>query len=529
MDERFLTMRRIIEILRLSEEGIKKTEIKRASGASFKAIRSYIAKASALNLAYSNILHLSEEEVYKLFFPAYGRTIKSKPQPEWNYIHSEMQKKNVTLQLLWEEFLRQNQDGCGYSQFCFHYENWKKKNINLSMRQSHKPGEKCFVDYAGHTIPITNQDTGEVRYAQIFVCTLGASNYTFANATWTQSLPDWIDSHIKAFEYFGGVPEIAVIDNLKSGVNKSCRYEPEINKTYHDFAMHYGIVVVPTRARKPKDKAKVEVAVQIVERWILACLRNQTFFSLSELNTEISRLLEKLNSKQFKKLNTSRKQLFEEKEKPLLKQLPERLYELCEWKKARVNIDYHIELNDHYYSVPYKHVSEEVELCFNSKIVSIYRKNIQIALHARRYEKGKYSTLMEHMPKAHQEYLKWDPTRIINWAGNIGPNTKALIQKLLESKQHPAQGYRSAIGIIRFEKVYGKERMENAAKRALTYRGYSYHSIKSILKKGLDKEEIKVQIKERQDRKIISIHENIRGPEYFSVENTIKMEEKKCQ
>lgn len=309
MAQRRKSMREIKEVLRLHESGIDKSKISSITGVSRKTIRSYLTYAHAVNLKYSDAQNLSESEIYSKLFPVNNTYDKAKPQPDWDYIHKEMQKKGVTKLLLWQEFIERNNCSLGYSRFCHYYRGYLK-SLDLSMRQTHKLGEKCFVDYAGHTINITNQETGEITKAQIFVCVLGASNYTFSCATWTQSLPDWIDSHIKAFEYFGGVPEIVVVDNLKSGVTKSCRYEPEINKTCHDFAMHYGIAVMPTRARKPKDKAKVENAVLVVERWILACLRNHTFFSLTQLNNEISRLLEKLNSKQFKKLNTSRYQIF---------------------------------------------------------------------------------------------------------------------------------------------------------------------------------------------------------------------------
>lgn len=513
MNYKFLTMRQITEILRLCSNGCKISDIHRSCGVSHKAVRSYIAKARALNISYKDISALSYDEVYKLFFPELGSSEKLKTQPDWSYIHQEMQKKGVTLQLLWEEFIEQHPEGCGYSQFCFHYYGWKKK-LDLSMRQNHKLGEKCFVDYAGHTIGVTNQETGEIKNAQIFVCVLGASNYTFSCATWTQSLPDWIDSHIKAFEYFGGVPEIVVVDNLKSGVTKACRYEPEINRTYHDFALHYNVAVIPARVRKPQDKGKVEVGVQIVERWILATLRNRTFFSLDEVNKEISILLEKLNSKPFQKLPGSRYQIFEEKEKKCLKPLPLERYELCEWKKARVNIDYHIELNGHYYSVPYKHVKEEVEVCFSKRVVSIYKDGKQIAYHIRNHNKGKHTTVLEHMPKTHQEYLSWTPSRIISWAGIIGESTRLLVERVINSKSHPAIGFRSALGIIRLEKMYTKERVENASKRAIYFKAYSYQSMKSILKKGLDQKEVQQKLQEKNN--VIVLHGNIRGADYYS-------------
>lgn len=507
-------MRKIKEVLRLSESGINISQIREVTSLSRDTIRAYLSASKSANVKYIEIQNLSLNEISLKLFPSTNSLLfERKPQPDWNYIHKEMQKKSVTRQLLWDEFIEQNPDGIRYSQFNYHYNQWKKQNINLSMRQEHKLGEKCFVDFAGDTIPITNQYTREIKKAQIFVCTLGASNYTFACAVHTQSLSDWIDCHIKAFEYFCGVPEIVVVDNLKSGVNKTCRYEPEINKTYHDFALHYKVAVIPARVRKPQDKGKVEVSVQIVERWILASLRNRTFFSLEELNKEISILLEKLNNKPFKKLPGSRYQIFEEKERKCLKPLPSERYEYCEWKKARVNIDYHIELDGHYYSVPYKYVREEVEACFSKRVVSVYKDNKQIAYHIRNHNKGRHTTVLEHMPKSHQEYLSWTPSRIINWAATIGENTKLLVERVINSKSHPAIGFRSALGIIRLEKIYGKERVENAGKRALYFKAYSYQSMKSILKKGLDQKE--VEKKKEEERKIIDIHENIRGANYY--------------
>lgn len=520
MAQRRKSMREIKEVLRLHESGIDKSKISSITGVSRKTVRSYLTYAHSISLKYSDVQNLSESEIYSKLFPVSNTCDKSKPQPGWDYIHKEMQKKGVTKLLLWQEFIEKNNCGLGYSRFCHYYREYLK-TLDLSMRQTHKLGEKCFVDYAGHTINITNQFTGEIKKAQIFVCVLGTSNYTFSCATWTQSLSDWIDSHIKAFEYFGGVPEIVVVDNLKSGVTKSCRYEPEINKTYHDFAMHYGVVIMPTRARKPKDKAKVENAVLVVERWILACLRNHTFFSLDELNTEILRLLEKLNSKQFKKLKTSRKQIFQEDEKSVLKALPQNRFEFTEWKKVIVNIDYHVELDSHYYSVPYQYVGEKVDICYTKTTVSIFKNNKLLARHPRSNHKGRHTVIKEHMPQAHQEYNQWTPTRIISWATSIGENTGSLVNHLIKAKEHPALAYRQALGIIRFAKRYGNERLENASTRALLLKAYSYQSIKSILEKGLDKNPLEVDRQEintqsKTNKVVQSInHENIRGAEYF--------------
>jgi transposase len=511
MANRRLTLREIKEILRLNESGISKTQIKSVTGVSRKTVREYINLAGLAGTKYGDIQNLSIKEIYAKLFPADQiKPAHTKKHPNWAEVHQELKKKHVTKALLWEEFIESNPDGCRYTQFCHHYAKYVGR-LDLSMRQEHTYGEKCFIDYAGHTIPIIDQKTGEIQQSQIFVAVLGASNYTYAEATWTQNLADWTGSHCNAFEYFGGVPEITVPDNLKSGVNKACRYEPEVNRTYHDLAMHYGTAVIPTRVVHPKDKPKVEVGVQIVERWILARLRNRQFFSLEELNHAIKELLERLNKKKFKKLPGSREEAFLTYEKAMLKALPATKYEFAEWKKATVNIDYHIELDSHYYSVPYQQVREVVDVCYTRTTVSIYKNSQRIASHIRSYHKGKHTVIKEHMPKDHQAYLEWTPSRIISWAASIGQNTSMLVYRIIHEKEHPAIGYRSALGVIRLGKKYTNERLELAAARAIELGGFSYYSVKSILDKGLDKQTTnQLQLTPANIR-----HENIRGAEYF--------------
>jgi len=340
---------------------------------------------------------------------------------------------------------------------------------------------------------------------------LGASNYTYAEASWDQGLESWINSHIHAYEYFGGVPKITVPDNLKSGISKACRYEPDINPSYHDMAVHYGTAIIPTRVRHPKDKAKVEVGVQVVERWILARLRNQIFFNLNQVNKAIAELLTNLNGRKFKKLEGSRRSIFETLERPALLSLPESHYEFAQWKKARVNIDYHVELNGHYYSVPYTLGAQtEVHLRTTQKVVEIIYNNRRIASHRRDESKGKHTTTKEHMPKSHQQYLEWSPSRIINWAKSVGEFTAKLFEIILNTRQYPEQGYRSCLGILRLAKDYGNERVEAACHRAFTIGGHSYKSVRSILEKGLDQQ----PLPETFQTPVIQ-HENIRGQHYF--------------
>jgi transposase len=342
------------------------------------------------------------------------------------------------------------------------------------------------------------------------VAVLGASNYTFSEASPDQSLPSWIGSHIHAFEYFKGVPEIVVPDNLKSGVSKACRYEPDLNPAYHEMARHYGTAVIPARAAKPKDKAKVEAGVLVVERWILAALRNRTFFSFGELNEAIGELLERLNTRPFKKLEGSRRSWFEKIERPVLKPLPETPYVLAEWKKARVNIDYHVELEGHYYSVPYLLIHEAVEIRYTRATVEIFFKGRRIASHLRDDHKGRHTTQKEHMPRNHREYLEWTPSRILAWAGTIGEATEKLAETIISRREHPEQGYRSCLGILRLGKLYGQARLEAASRRALAIGAFRYKSVRSILENGLDRE----ALPETLPLQAIC-HANIRGPDYY--------------
>jgi transposase len=430
------------------------------------------------------------------------------------YLHQERKKKGVTLQLLWHEYKEGNPEGYQYSQFCELYRKWLDK-LDVCLRQEYRAGEKLFVDYAGQTIPLQDSLTGQTHPAYLFVATLGASNYTFAEATLTQDLPSWIQSHVHAFEFFAGVPEILIPDNLKTGVTHPCRYEPDINPTYLELAEHYGCAVIPTRTGKPKDKAKVESAVLIAERWILAALRNQTFFSLEELNQAIREKLQEFNLRKFQKLETTRKELFENLDRLALKPLPEAPYEYAEWKKATVNIDYHIEVDGHYYSVPYQLVKESVEIRFTSTTVEVLFKNRRVASHARSYRRGSYTTLKEHMPKAHQQHLEWTPSRIIRWAAQTGPHTEKLITQILETKPHPQQGFRSCLGIIRLGKQYPKERLEAACAYALSIHGFFYKSVQSILKNGLDQKHTLLPKKADPTLPLPLQHPNIRGKEYY--------------
>ena len=506
-----LSMRKVGEIFRLSREcGKTNREIARSCGVSHTAVNDYLRRAREAGLGDEEMQKMSEIElIERLKAKSEERHKTPRPQPDWRKVYEELKKKSVTLALLWEEYRQEHPEGYQLSQFYEIFRRWKKK-LDVSLRQTHRAGEKMFVDYAGQTIGVTERETGQIRQAQIFVAVLGASNYTFSEATWDQSLASWMGSHIHAFESFEGVPEIVVPDNLKSGVSKACRYEPDLNPAYHDLAVHYGTAVIPARVAKPKDKAKVEVGVQVVERWILAALRNRTFFSLQELNEAIGELLLKLNSRPFKKLEGSRQSWFEKVERPALKPLPSARYELAEWKKARVNIDYHVELEGHYYSVPYSLVQEEVELRYTAATVEIFFRAKRIASHLRNHHSGRHTTQTEHMPKNHREYLEWAPSRILGWAVSLGEATGEIAGKILTSREHPEQGYRSCLGILRLGKLYGKDRLEAASRRALAIGAASYKSIRSILENNLDRE----AVPETQPAQTFH-HPNLRGQGYY--------------
>jgi transposase len=504
-------MRKITEALRLHYEcGRTQREISRAIGASPTTVGEYLRRAKAAGLNYPLPPGLDEPALERRLFPPVVSSDVIRPEPNLVWIHTEMRKKSVTLELLWQEYKAAHPDGYQYSWFCERYREWAGK-LSVTMRQTHTPGEKLFVDYAGQTLPIIDGLTGEIRPAQLFVAVLGASNYTFAEATWTQQLPDWIGSHVRSFEFMGGVTEILVPDNLKSGVKHPSYYDPELNPTYRDLAQHYGITVLSARSRKPRDKAKVENGVLVVERWILARLRHQRFFSLAEANRAISALLTDLNQRPFKKLRGCRHSAFIELDRPALKALPVDRYQYAEWKVARVGIDYHVEIVEHYYSVPFKFARQQVDVRFTAITVEIFHRGSRIAAHARSSLKHKHTTIDAHMTPAHQQVGGWDSKRLLDWAQKIGPHTHATVENMLGSRRHPQQSYRACLGVLRMGKDYSNPRLEAACSRALTINAANYRSVSSILKNGLDKQS---QIEATQTTLPLT-HSEVRGPEYY--------------
>jgi transposase len=506
-------MRKVREVLRLKFDGGQTNRrIARSCQISRPTVSDYLLRFEEAGLQWPAAAALDDVTLeQKLFAPVAVAPTAGRAVPDWSQVHRELRRKGVTLTLLWHEYKAAHPEGFQYSWFCDQYRAWTRK-LDVVMRQEHRAGEKLFVDYAGQTAEVVDQRTGEIRQAQIFVAVLGASSYTYAEATWTQQLPDWIGSHVRAFEFLGGVSELLVPDNLRSGVSKAHRYEPDLNPTYADLASHYGVAVLPARVRKPRDKAKAEAGVLLVERWILAVLRHRTFFSLPELNREIARLLERLNTRPFKKLpGSSRRELFEQLDRPALRPLPTQPYEFAEWKKVRVNIDYHVEVEGHYYSVPYQLVKKSLEARYSERTVECFHKGQRVASHPRSHLKGRHTTLPEHMPTSHRSYAEWTPQRLIRWAEKTGPATASMVQTILERRAHPQQGFRSALGIMRLGKSFGEQRLEAACRRALTLGAYSYKSIESILRQGLDRK----TVPEQQNLDLALEHENIRGSDYY--------------
>jgi transposase len=477
------------EVLRLKLQLLKSNrEIGRTLKISKSTVASYFSRIQIAKISsYDEIQELSDQQLREIIFPEKpGQNIIA---IDFKYFHKELARPYVTLQLLWQEESEKNKSFYSYSHFSRRYKEWRK-TLDISMRQVHKAGEKLFIDYAGTTVPITNRKTGEVKPAQLYLATLGASSYTYAEVTWTQSTIDFISSSVNTFEFFGGVSEQLIPDNLKSAVQIASRYEPTINRTYRELAKHYGSVVIPARVRKPKDKALVEGAVLIASRWILAALRNRTFFSLNEANEAIWELLEKMNSKKFQKMDGSRESIFNEIEKKELKPLPNTRFIISEWKKTKANIDYHVDIEKTYYSVPFQLRGKVFDARYTSQTVELFLDGKRITSHKRLHKKGTHSTHSEHMPKSHTLNLDWPPSRIISWARSIGACTALMVTRIMEQREHPEQGYKACLGIISLEKKYSKERLENACKRSLKFGGISYKSVSLILKKELDLQEI---------------------------------------
>jgi transposase len=513
-------MRKIKEVLRLKYDcGLSEREISRSCRVSRSTVSQYLMRAQASGLGWPAAATLNEDQFEERLFPTQriSRSVQ-RPLPDCQYIYDQLRtyrKYNLTLSQLWIEYKEKYPDGYQYTQYCDYYRQWRDK-LDYCMRQEHRCGEKVFIDYCDG-LTIVDALNGEIITTQLFVAVWGASNYTYAEATLSQSLPEWIRSHLHALEYFNCAPHVLVPDNLKSGVNKACKYEPELNPTYSDLADHYHCAVIPARPHKARDKAKVEVGVLISQRWILAVLRKRTFYSLSELNVAIRECLERLNSRPLHRVKKSRKELFETLDRPAALPLPQRSYEYAEWYKARVDINYHIKVasEEHYYSVPYQLLHERLDIRLTATTVEAFYKGERIAAHIRSYVRYEYTTLPEHRPPEHQAYAEWSPGRFIQWAGKIGPATAQVVGKILASRPYPEQAFKSCLGVIQLTRDYDSARVEAAAKRALKFNAFSYRSMKAILSSGLDRQPDKESILGKEGQMSLPFHENIRGHEYY--------------
>ena len=508
-----LLMRHIREILRLKWT-LRRShrETARSLGISAGAVASVVTRANATGLTWDMVGALSDDALERtLYGPKLALSI-ARPGPDLVWIHTELRRPGVTLELLHLEYLAVHPDGYRYSAFCGHYRRWLAQQ-RTSMRQVHTAGEKTFVDYAGQRPSLVDSVTGALVDVELFVAVLGASNYTYAEATLTQRSVDFIQSHTRTVEYFGGVSAVVVPDQLRTGVTDPCRYEPTIQRTYADWARHYGTAIVPARPAKPRDKAKVEVAVQVAERWILARLRNETFFTLAALNARIAELLTDLNDRPMKGYgDASRRALYERFDRPALQPLPRNRYVHADWRHARVNIDYHVEVDRHYYSVPHALVHTAVEVRVTATTVDVLLRGVRVWLHVRSYQPGRHTTIPDHMPKAHRAHLEWSPSRLIGWGATIGRHTEALVQALLESRPHPEQGYRSCLGILRWRSSTVPSGSTPRAPVRVAAGARSYRHVESILKHGLDRLPLDTEPVTRSAR---PLHANVRGPAYY--------------
>jgi len=506
-----LSMRKIREVLRLRlGHGLPQRAVAQSLRLSQGAVHGYVSRAHRAGLGWPLPDGIDDAELEALLFPPPPTVpTEQRPVPDWAVVHRELRRPNVTLALLWDEYRggAGAQDGFGYSWFCNLYREWVGR-LKPTLRQVHTAGERVFVDFAGQTMEVIDGATGEIRQAQVFVGVLGASSYTFAEAVWTQSLPDWIAVHVAMLAFFGGVPRQIVSDNLRAGITKACFYEPLVNRTYADMAAHYGTAIIPARPYKPRDKAKAEVGVQVVQRWILARLRNQRFFSLAELNHAIRELIEQLNDRAMRGLGTTRRALFEQIDRPALLPLPPTHYEYADWKRCRVNVDYHIEVDKHFYSVPFRLLREEVDTRITAKTVEIFHRGKLVATHMRSVRPYRPTTIDDHMPSSHRRYRDWTHERILREATSIGADTVALVEIILRSRPHPEQGFRSCIGILRLAKRYDAEQLDAACARALALGTRSYSSVAAILKNTR-------KSKPREPDQPGLFHENIRGPGYY--------------
>jgi transposase len=499
-----LSMRQVREVLRLKSLGLSPRKIAQSIGAGRTTVQDYLRRAEAAGIFWPLPEDLDDQALEDRLFKVKERPL-GRDLPDWNWVLAELRRKHVTLALIWEEYKAQHPNGYQYSQFCDLYRRWAGA-LSVSMRQEYRGGEKMFVDFSGDGIPWIQHGTGEILEAQLFVAALGASSSIYAEAFPSQELPHWIAGHVHAYEYFAGVTRLTIPDQPRTAVSKPCRYEPELNPAYQEMADHYGTCILPARPRKPRDKAKVEVSVLVAQRWIIAALRNRTFFSILAINQAIRELLEKINHRLMRKLNRSRWELYLELDKPNLQPLPERPYEFASWKVAlRVNVDYHVEFEKCYYSVPYQLVHQEVDLRATAATVEIFHRHKRIASHLRSLSPHRHVTLTDHMPRSHRAHAEWTPSRIIQWAKQTGPSTAQLVENIMAERKH-----RASLGILRLAKRYSPERLDKACFRALATKSHSYRFVDSVLKNRLENQPLPQRTGAALPR-----HDNLRGASYY--------------
>jgi len=504
-------MRKIKEALRLCWElRLPGRQAARSTGMAASTLSDLLGRAKVAGLSWPLVESLDNQALEALLYPAPAPSSVQRPAPDLAWVHHELtRKKSVTLQLLWMEYKEQHPDGYQYTQFCEHYRRWSKR-LDVVMRQPHVAGEKMFVDFAGETVPVIDPGTGTVSQAEVFVAVLGASNYTYAEVCPSQELAHWLGAHVRALEAFGGVPRMFVPDNLKSAIQRPCRYEPDMNPAYHELATHYGAVVIPARAYKARDKAKVEVGVQVVERTVLAALRNRRFLGLDEAQTAVREAVGALNARPFKRLSGSRLSRFETLDRPALNPLPVIRYEYGTWTKERLRNDYHLEVAGNHYSVPSELTGQVIEGRVTAKTLEVFFQGRRVASHALRQGTGQIVTNPQHQPESHRRYAEWTTDKAAAWAAGIGPRMASFIESVVASKGHPEQARRACLGIVGLGRTYERERLESAAARALAIGSASYRSLEMILRHDLDKAAV-----QRLELAGVGNHRNIRGPEYY--------------
>ena len=514
MPARRLLVRKIREVLRLKHErGLSHRAIAQACAIGVGTVSLYLQRTAQRGLGWPLPAELDDAALEARLFPR-AAPVHDRSQPDCAYIHRELKRDGVTLQLLWEEYAQVHPHGYRRTQFCELYRQWARR-LRPSMRQVHRAGEKTFIDFSGKRPALVDRHTGELRRVELFVAVLGASGLTYAEATATQQLPDWVDAHTRMVGYYGGTTALWVPDQLKSAITRPCRYEPGVNRTYEDLAAHYGAVVVPARPRKPRDKAAVEGAVLLAQRWILARLRDETFFSLGALNLAIRVRLDALNDRPMKKLGISRRALYEQLDRPALRPLPATRYVLAYWKLCRVSIDYHVLVERHAYSVPFQLLREQVEVRYTTTTVEVFFKGRRVSSHPRRYD-GQPSTVAEHMPSAHRAHAEWTPSRLIRWAEKVGPATGELVARILESRPHPEQGYKAVLGLMRLGRQHGNPRLDAASARAMALGSCRFHTVKNILATGQDR----LPLEPPGETAPTPTHANIRGADYYAATTT---------